>query len=47
MSKAHYLRIGAALGHGIREVMLMPPGLLFDEWELYLRSHQPVDTEEI
>lgn len=43
MTPAHYLRIGAVLGHSVRETMLMRPGLLFDEWELYLRANGKED----
>lgn len=41
MTPAHYLRLGAILGFGARETMMMCPGLLFDVWELYVQEHQP------
>ena len=32
--------MGSALGYGARETMGMPPGLVFDLWELWVREHR-------
>lgn len=34
MTRAHYLRMASRLGFGVKEAMLMPPGLLYDQWDL-------------
>lgn len=40
MTCAHYLRMGSILGYGAGEIMAMPPGTVFDLWELYRREHK-------
>lgn len=39
MSRAHYLRMGAACGLSKRDTLLSAPGEVGDLWELYLRDH--------
>ena len=38
MTRAHYGRIAALCGVYRKEALLMPPGELFDMWELWLRA---------
>lgn len=39
MTRAHYLRMGAACGLSQRDILLSTPGGIGDLWELYLRAH--------
>ncbi len=39
MTRAHYIRIGAACGLTRGEALLSTPGEAGDLWELYLRDH--------
>lgn len=39
MTRAHYGRIAALCGISRKEAALMPPGELFDTWELWQRAH--------
>ncbi len=39
MTRAHYIRIGAACGLTRGETLLSTPGEAGDLWELYLRDH--------
>ena len=38
VTRAHYGRIAALCGVSRKEALLMPPGELFDMWELWLRA---------
>lgn len=39
IKRAEYYRIAARCGISVTEALFMPPGELFDLWELYLREH--------
>lgn len=39
MTRAHYIRMGAASGLSRRDTLLSTPGEVGDLWELYLRAH--------
>lgn len=39
MTPARYLRMGATVGFGAKETMMMRPGMVFDAFELYLQEH--------
>lgn len=40
MTRAHYIRIGAACGLTRGETLLSTPGEAGDLWELYVQAHQ-------
>ncbi len=46
MTRAHYLRIGATLGYGAKETMLLCPGVLFDMFELHVHANRPAGGGE-
>lgn len=39
VTRAHYIRMGAASGLSQRDTLLSAPGEVSDLWELYLRAH--------
>ena len=39
MTPARDLRMGATVGFGAKETMMMCPGVVFDAFELYLQEH--------
>lgn len=39
MTRAHYIRMGAAGGLSKLETLLSTPGEVGDLWELYLQAH--------
>ena len=39
MTPAHYLHMGAIVGFGVRETLMLCPGVVFDAFELYLQEH--------
>ncbi len=39
MTRAHYIRMGAAAGLSRKDTLLSAPGEVSDLWELYLRAH--------
>ena len=40
IARAEYFRIAIRCGLSVRESLLMPPGEVFDLWELYSRAHR-------
>ena len=47
IKRAEYYRIAARCGISVTEALFMPPGELFDLWELYLRDHGKRDKEGV
>ena len=45
-TRAHYGRIAALCGVSRKEALLMPPGELFDMWELWLRARGKKATQD-
>ena len=39
MTRAHYIRMGAASGLAKRDTLFSVPGEVADLWELYLQAH--------
>lgn len=39
MTPAHYLRMGATVGFGVKDTLMLCPGVVFDAFDLYLREH--------
>lgn len=39
MTRAHYIRMGAAEGLSKKETLLSTPGEVGDLWELHLQAH--------
>lgn len=39
MTRAHYIRMATMCGISVKEAMLMPPGEVYDVFELYIRAN--------
>lgn len=44
--RAEYYRVAALCGLSVTEALFMPPGEVFDLWELYLKAHGKKERED-